>query len=238
MSSHAAPSAPQSAPAPAPAPAPTSSSSSSSAIKPPVTLGQTTHLDPGAYVRGTHGITLGDQTLVHPRAQLVATHGPLFVGDKCIISEKCVIGGPPSATSEHNTALNPSSSPLHDNDSDPVKTTIYSHVYVHANAHIHAGATVKEGAVIEPHVTVLTGVTIGAHSKICAGVTVAQDVADWTVAFGNGELRRKRPRENAKTETDTDLVEALRLKAMDKEREGTGAILKVAARTATLAKKK
>ena len=226
---------------------------SSSSTRPPVTLGQTTHLDPGAYVRGTHAITLGEQILVHPRAQLVAVNGPLTISDKCIISEKCIIGGPTAsassttpntATGVANPDLTPSSKPSPvipqaegDDDEDPVKTTIGENVYIHASAHVHAGTTIKEAVLIESHVTVLKGVTVGAHSKICAGVTVDTDVDEWTVVMGSGEVRRRR-RPAAIDEEGVDVVETMRLKAMDKEREGTVAILKMAARMATLARKK
>ncbi|EXJ89415.1 hypothetical protein A1O3_02482 [Capronia epimyces CBS 606.96] len=221
-------------------PAPTSTQAPSSA-RPPVTLGQTTHLDPGAYVRGTHGITLGEQTLVHPRAQLVAVHGPLSIGDRCIISEKCVIGGPVATDkpSEGPEGAGRGAGGSGSDESDPVKTTIHSRVYVHANAHVLAGAVIKEAVVIEPHVTVRAGVTVGSHAKICAGVTVDRDVDDWAVVYGNGDLKRQRRRKRDQSETEhAELVETMRLKAMDKEREGTMAILKMAARTATLAKKK
>jgi acetyltransferase-like isoleucine patch superfamily enzyme len=221
-----------------------------------VTLGQTTHLDPGAYVRGTHAIALGEQILVHPRAQLVAIHGPLSIGDKCIISEKCVIGGPVHSASESTDSTSKpvtsgggsnQPSPLlgedgdDDNDTDPVKTTIHSSVYIHASSHIHAGVTIKDAVLIEPHVTVLRGVSIGSYAKICAGVTVDRDVEDWAVVYGNGNMKRRRTQDAAGADGDSqqvELVEATRLKAMDKEREGTVALFKMAARMASLAKKK
>ncbi|KAL2440990.1 hypothetical protein ABEF95_010443 [Exophiala dermatitidis] len=246
-----------------PAAAPTSAPSSTSSTKPPVTLDPTTHLDPGAYVRGTHGITIGEHTLIHPRVQLVAVRGPLSISDRCIIAEKSIIGGPivqnststTSATGSTNfnnkpetttTTTTANSGSVNDEESDPVKTTISSNVYIHANSTIHAGATIQEAAVVEPHVTVLSGVTVGAHSKICAGVTVDRDVEEWTVVYGNGSIQRRRrkvtrdqqqPQQEGEA-VDTDVVETMRLKAMDKEREGTVAILRMAARAATLAKKK
>lgn len=230
-------------------------SHSTSSSRPPVTLGQTTHLDPGAYVRGTHAIALGEQILVHPRSQLVAVHGPLSIGDKCIISEKCIIGGPAHSASDSLGAASRSGtsgtasgqpSPLigqegsDDDDADPVKTTIHSSVYIHANSQIHAGVTIKEAALIEPHVTVLRGLSIGSHAKICAGVTVDRDVEDWTVVYGNGNLKRRRGQDAASSNGDSrdKLVEDMRLKAMDKEREGTVALFRLAARMASLAKKK
>ena len=99
-----------------------------------------------------------------------------------------------------------------------------------------------DAVLIESHVTILQGVKIGAHSKICAGVTVDRDVEDWTIVYGNGEMRRRRRRPGNGAEADgvgqLEVVEAVRLKALDKEREGTVAILKTAARLASLARKK
>lgn len=228
-------------------------SQSTSSTRPPVTLGQTTHLDPGAYVRGTHAITLGEHVLIHPRSHLIAVNGPLLIGEKCIISEKCVVGGPVQSSSVADAASKPSSgsaqpSPLlahgdegDDEDADPVKTTIGSSCFIHAASQIHAGATIKDAVLIEPHVTVLAGITIGSHAKVCAGITVDRDVEDWAVIYGNGNVKRRRKQPRSITDAEAehaDLVETTRLKAMDKEREGTTAILKMAARVATMAKKK
>lgn len=127
-----------------------------------------------------------------------------------------------------------------DDERDPVKTVIRDHVYLHPSSQIHAGATIEHGVLIEPHVTVLANVTIGSHAKICAGVTVDRDVEEWTVVHGNGNVKRQRKRSRISNDQDdpAELVESLRLKAMDKEREGTAALFRAAARTASLAKKK
>lgn len=234
----------------------TSATTTSGSARPPVTVGQSTHLDPGAYVRGTHAIALGENILVHPRAQLIAAYGPLSIGDNSVISEKCVIGGPmPASTTDANanakvtgssgTGSNPPTPVINqasdDDERDPVKTIIRDHVYIHPSSQIHAGATIEQGVLIEPHVTVLANVTIKPHAKICAGVTVGRDVEEWMVVQGNGNVKRRR-KLKSKTGNDqddpTELVESLRLKAMDKEREGTVALFRAAARTASLAKKK
>ncbi|ETI28203.1 hypothetical protein G647_00652 [Cladophialophora carrionii CBS 160.54] len=233
--------------------APAAPSTSQASSRPPVTLGQNTHLDPGAYVRGTHAITLGEHILVHPRAQLIAIHGPLSISDKCIISEKCVIGGPvpgASTTDPSSKAAAGGSNPPtpllgqpgegDDDEQDPVKTTIGSNVYMHPSSQVHAGATIKDSVLIEPHVTILANVTVGAHAKICAGVTVDRDVEEWTVVYGRGDVKRRRKTAplSGNTQDDApDVVEMLRLKAMDKEREGTVSIFRTAAR-ANLTKKK
>ena len=229
--------------------APKSSSAPQASSKPPVTLGQNTHLDPGAYVRGIHAITLGDNILIHPRAQLITIHGPLSISDKAVISEKCIIGGsvPDTSRTDATSSVLGSNPPTplltqdgDDDELDPVKTTIGPNVYIHASSHIHAGATVKSSVLIESHVTILTNVTIGEHSKICAGVTVDRDVEPWTVVHGNGDMKRRRKKRAVDGEAedgDANLVEKLRLRAMDTEREGTVALFRAAAR-ASLVKKK
>ncbi|KAJ9607358.1 hypothetical protein H2200_008431 [Cladophialophora chaetospira] len=226
-------------------------STSQTSSKPPINLGQNTHLDPGAYARGTHAITLGDNVLVHPRAQLIALHGPVSIHDGCIICEKCIIGGPVPSTSgtdsnSRNTASesNPPTPLLNqnseDDERDPVKTIIGSNVHMHASSQVHAGVTIRDSVLIESHVTIFANVTIGAHAKICAGVSVDRDVEEWSVIYGNGDVKRRRKRQTRNEDEGADpadLVETLRLKAMNKEREGTVALFR-AARSATLAKKK
>lgn len=244
-------------------------SASASTSKPPVTLPPSTHLDSGAYVRGTHAITLGEHNLIHARAQLVAIHGPLIICDRCIISEKCVVGGPvpavpaPAPSSSTTTTSTPTTNTAEnknqdgdedDDEPDPVKTFIGSSVYLSPGSHVHAGATIHDAVILESNVSVLRGVTVGAHSKICAGVTVDHDVDAWTVVLGNGDVhrprrRRKRQRRHSDTgldgeegkdedEDSVEMIESLRLKAMDKEREGTVMIYRATLRMAGLAKKK
>ncbi|KAK4939393.1 hypothetical protein LTR10_020290 [Elasticomyces elasticus] len=212
-----------------------SASQSTSSSRPPVSLGQTTHLDPGAYVRGTHAITIGEHSLVHPRVHLVAVNGPISIGDGCIISEKSVIGGPVQSSA---SPVLPQSPETEHNESDPLKTTVGSNVYIHANAQIRAGATIRDAVLIEAHAVVLSGVTVGSHAKVCAGVTVDRNTDNWAVVYGQGDLKRSRQLTTDAGAEEADLVESVRLKAMDKEREGTAAILKMAARMASVAKKK
>lgn len=220
------------------------STSSSSSSRPPVTLAQTTHLDPGAYVRGTHAITVGEHSLIHPRAQLVAVRGPISIGERCIISEKCVIGGPvqnsaaSTTPSLENSQPSPALAQSEATEQDPLKTTIGSNVYIQANAQIHVGAIIQDAVLIEAHAVILSGVTLGAHAKVCAGVTVDRDIEDWTVVYGHGDVKRSRKLRSGAGSEQAELVETVRLNAMNKEREGTAAILKMAARMATVAKKK
>lgn len=160
-------------------------------------------------------------------------------------------------TTTTNTAENKNQDADEDEDDepDPVKTFIGSSVYLSAGSHVHAGATIHDAVILESNVSVLRGVTVGAHSKICAGVTVDHDVDAWTVVLGNGDVRRpRRPRQRQRRrhsdtgldgeegknedEDSVELIESLRLKAMDKEREGTVMIYRATLRTAGLAKKK
>ncbi|ETN37732.1 uncharacterized protein HMPREF1541_07355 [Cyphellophora europaea CBS 101466] len=209
MSSSAASQASQSS-------APSTSAATSS--RPPVTLPPTTHLDPGAYIRGTHPITFGEHNLVHPRALLTTTTHPLHIGSNNIISEKATIGGsptsntttnPPAANAHTTTSIsspdpNPSASPSLSQPSTPhlpppsspsiftAPTTLHSHVHIHPHAQISHSTTLHSYALVEPHAIIHPGITIGAHSKICANVNVTADVPEWTVVYGEGNQRRSR----------------------------------------------
>jgi carbonic anhydrase/acetyltransferase-like protein (isoleucine patch superfamily) len=191
---------------------------------------QPSHLNPhhSSHIRkhsvlGSHAISLGPSVLIHPRARLVSAHGPLIIDSGTIICERCIVGGP---------APDPSSklAPGESEEVDPLKTSIGPSVLLHPTSTIYAGATLKESCIVEPHATVLASVTIGAHAKVCAGVTVDRDVADWETVYGDGQQKRKRaPMQD---------YEDVRLRALEKDREGTMALLKAAAAKALLAKRK
>jgi carbonic anhydrase/acetyltransferase-like protein (isoleucine patch superfamily) len=134
-----------------------------------------------------------------------------------------VIGGPAPDPSSLSTDTP-------DPDSDPLKTTIGSTALLHPNSTIYAGATLKESCIVEPHATVLANITVGAHAKVCAGVTVDRDVGDWEVVYGDGQSRRKR--------TPIQSYEDVRLRALEKDRDGTMALLKATAAKALLVKRK
>src|SRR4051794_9872064 len=87
-----------------------------SLTKPPTDIHPTAHLDPSAYVLGTHPISLGPSVLIHPRSRIVSTHGPLFIDSGTVISERCIVGGPAPDPSQ----LQPAAF----EDPDPLKTTI------------------------------------------------------------------------------------------------------------------
>jgi carbonic anhydrase/acetyltransferase-like protein (isoleucine patch superfamily) len=211
--------------------APSSSSTTTTAAppppaKPPTDIHPTAHLDPSAYVLGTHPISLGPSVLIHPRARLISTHGPLLIDSGTIISERCIVGGPAPDPSKLPSTHDISS----EEESDPLKTTIGASVLLHPTSTIHAGATLQSACIIEPHATVHASITVGAHAKVCAGVTVDRDVADWEVVYGDGQQRRKR--------AQVQEYEEVRLRALEKDREGTMALLKAAVAKTLLAKRK
>lgn len=197
---------------------------SSAAARPPVEIHPTAHLDPGAYVRGTHAIFLGPGVLVHPRAMLISAHGPLIINDGTVIMEKCIVGGPVPDAKE----ASPTSADL-DMDSDPVKTVIGANVLVMAHAQIHAGATLHDSSIVESHATIAKSGSIGKHSKICPGAYLTDNVRDWEVVLGCINQRRKR--------MPLEEVEQARLKAMQKDREATIMVLRASARAPVLRKK-
>jgi len=212
--------------------------SQSSHSKPPVSLHGSTHLDPAAYVRGTHPIALGHDVLIHPRAQLSSTHGSLDVGDGCVVSEKAVLGGTaPASSSDHKhyreeTVDSNTGDRLEADLASPEssKTIVGKSVHIHSHASILSSSTIGSYTVLEAHSTILPHVTIGSHCKICAGVTVTRNVPDWTVVFGDGNQRRMR--------VDAEVTEKLRLNTMDRGREATTAILRHAAAKAQMAPRK
>ncbi|RMZ74720.1 hypothetical protein DV737_g5807, partial [Chaetothyriales sp. CBS 132003] len=208
---------------------------STASSKPAVILPSSSHLDPGAYVRGSHTITLGNHTLVHPRAHLLSTYVPLMIGDGCIISEKAVVGGPLPQVSSAPGQEAVVESPSHgERGEDGAKkaTVIEDRVRVEPHAQIHHSATVLEGAIIEAQATILPGAVVGRHAKICAGVTIREGmtVAEGAVVWGNGEQIRRRAGEAGQ-------AEKRRLQAMDREREVTMVILRTAALKASQARR-
>jgi carbonic anhydrase/acetyltransferase-like protein (isoleucine patch superfamily) len=219
-----------------PQPPPTSSSTGATQAKPPVTIHPTSHLDPGAYVRGTHAISIDAHVLIHPRAQLISIHGPLIVGSGAIVYEKAVLGGPvPLSTlnPKDRTPATPSTlGTATDADTSPPKTVIGPNTTIHPHAHVLSGATIQEASTLESHATIKSGITVGAHAKICAGCVVDRDVGEWEVVFGDGRQRRKRAGDPGKDE-----VEKARLKAMQVDRETTVVTLKNAAKAGLVRKK-
>lgn len=73
---------------------------------------------------------------------------------------------------------------------------------------------------------------MGSHSKVSAGVCLNTDLPDWTVVWGSdGDLKRRSRRTGYREDdggeggNEWEVVEKERLKAMDREREGTMMIL-------------
>lgn len=187
-------------------------------VKPRLEIHPTAHLDPQAYVMGTHTITLGPEVVVHPRARLISAHGPLIIGAATVISERCIVGGlspdpkePPSPTLAKS-----------------IRTVVGQSVMIHASAEIEAGTFLDDYCLIEPRVVIMKGVNIGKHCKVCAGCTVDRTVAAWLVVCGDGQTRRMR----------TGADEEGRLISLQREREDTAFILKAAAAKSTFGKRK
>lgn len=213
---------------PRPRLSPSSSSSAPSLAKPPTSIDASAHLDPSAYVLGTHPISLSPGVLIHPRARLISTHGPLILDAGTIVSERCIVGAPAPDPKADPSAI--SMREEGDEDEDPLKTFIGSNCIIYPSAEIMAGAVIGEGCIVEAHATIKKSITIGARSKICAGVTVDRDVGDWEVVWGDGQMRRKRVRD--------ERYENGRLKALARDREGTMGTLRLAAQKALVGKRK
>lgn len=190
------------------------------AVKPPIEIHPSAHLDPQAYVQGTHTITLYPNVVIHPRARLVSVQGPLIIGAGTVISERCVVGGP----------IHDPREPLPTPTAEPITTVIAQNVMLHASAQIEAGASIEDACLIEPRAMVMKGVNIGKHCKVCAGCAVDRSLRAWLVVYGDGQTRRMR--------TAAEIPEEGRLRALEREREATAMILKAAAAKATLGKRR
>ena len=178
-----------------PAKTPRSDPLPSSSASPPATLHPTTHLDPGAYVRGTHPLNISSNTLIHPRSYLLVIHAPLNIGSNTVIYPKATVGAPPSVASmSQSTDTKISTSDPTSQRSLTQPTSIGSHVQIHSHATIHISSTVSDYCILESHVTIHPNATIGAHSKICAGITIPPNatIPEWTVVYGDGQMRRPR----------------------------------------------
>ena len=218
-----------------PSPQPTTTTTTTTQpTKSPVTFPPTAHLDPGAYVRGTHTISISSDVLIHPRAHLVSIHGPLLIDSGTIICEKTVIGGPLPVTSPTNQK------DITTNQEDPLKTSIGPNVFIGAHAQIYAGATLSEACTIDTHAIIHHNVIIGAHAKVGAQCVIDRDVGSWEIVFSNGQqgqVRRKRNVGVAPNE-DVDVVEGARLKALKVDRDITMGLLHAAAARVSVARKK
>ncbi|KAB8229780.1 transferase hexapeptide domain protein [Aspergillus alliaceus] len=192
----------------------------------PVTAHPTATVADTVIFHGTHPIAIGAGTIVHPRAKLYSYEGPIVIGENCIISEKSTIGAvptqPPSSLSRESRAA----------EGLPVR--ISSSVIVGPLATVLPGAHIHSAVTIETLVTINRRVDIGAHSKICSGCEVSDNVVirDWTVVWGFGagfgQRRRKRATEKMSSATavaqgiqalEGRVIEDARLMVLQKERE-------------------
>jgi carbonic anhydrase/acetyltransferase-like protein (isoleucine patch superfamily) len=188
--------------------------------KPPLEIHPTAHLDPQAYIQGIFPINLGAHVIIHPRARLVSVYGPLSIGAGTVISERCIVGGP---------GPDPRS-PLPPPPEVPLKTFLGHDVVFQAAAEVQAGSSIDDASLIEPQALIMSGLTVGKHTKVCAGCQVDRSIGDWVVVWGDGQQRRKR--------IGAEEAENGRLKALEREREATAALLKATAAKATLGKRR
>ncbi|KAB8079486.1 trimeric LpxA-like protein [Aspergillus leporis] len=201
---------------------PATSTSPTPTPRAPVTAHPTTTIADTVVLHGTHPISIGAGTIIHPRAKIYSYDGPIVIGENCIISEKSTIGAAPTQ-------------PLRDTRTvDALPIRISSTVTVGPLATILPGAHVHSAVTIEALATINRRVSIGAHSKICSGCDVSEDVTirDWTVVwgFGAGFGQRRRTRATEKMSSATAaaqgfqalegrVIEDARLMVLQKERE-------------------
>ena len=150
-----------------------------------------------------------------------------------------MLGGPiPTSSSASTATTEPTASKSH---SIEKPCTLGNNVHVSSHVEIAHSVTIHDYVLLESNTTIQPNVSIGAHSKICAGVTVSagSEVPEWTAVYGDGSLRRKRLRHDVEGQDSggEDVLERGRLRAMEKEREGVAAILRIASRNAAVGKR-
>ena len=238
----------------------TSSPAAPAASKPPLTISPSAYLDSSSYVLGSHPIQISSNALIHPRARLISSHCPLTIGEGTIITERCIVGGPATATGTNATVSGGASHPSVSastltstasglSTSSSSTTTIGDKVHLHPSSQIHHSAHISSYTIIESDAQVLSGVRVGEHSKICAGIIVDRDVGDWEVVWGSGTGQRRKRKQGKTEPTDSsevskgaddpeEVVEAVRLRALEGERMGTVVVLKAAQAAAAAGKRR
>ncbi|KAJ5203395.1 hypothetical protein N7449_005474 [Penicillium cf. viridicatum] len=179
-----------------------SSSHSSGPPKAPLKADPTATIADTVVFQGRHPVTIGAGTVIHPRAKFYAYEGPIVVDDGCIISEKAVIGAPPTSSRSPSPSRPASTTPTESGASTPeprkeTSTRISYFVTVGPLATVEPGAHIHSSATIEALATIRRGADIGAHSKVCSRCEIAAggSVAEWVVVYGQGPgMRRKRAR--------------------------------------------
>ena len=187
---------------------------SSSTSTPPVNISTQAYLDPACYVKGIHALTIEPNVVIHPRCRLYTDQGKITIHTGTILTERCIVGfdkdlNPPNDTSTQNTTT--------------TAITIGPNAHLATSVKIQPPATISDSSIIEAGVTLLSGCVIGAHSKVCAGITLPAGtiVPEWTVVYGpGGRLRRKRERH---------VTEDIRLEGLARERAGMDVLLRASA---------
>ena len=162
----------------------------------PVTVHPTATIADAVVFQGTHPIAIGAETIIHPRARIYSFDGPVIIGERCIISEKSIIGSapPPPTPPPTGTGTETGTGPAKE-EAIPTRishsVTIAPLASILPGAHLHSSATIDSLATIHPRAN------IGSHAKVCAGCHVPRkaSVKDWTVVWGSGAgfgQRRKR----------------------------------------------
>lgn len=209
---------------------------------PPAKISPNCHLDPSSYVKGHHQLTVEASALIHPRTYLFTELGPITIRQGTVITEKCVlgrrdktdtshqraqpsiaVGRPLSVTEGVASADTPLDTATQPQDNLP-EISIGPDAHLHAAVTIQAPSTVSDSAILESGVMISPGCFIGAHSKICAGITLPPNtvIPEWTIVYGtNGSMRRRKA---------DDAAEETRLDLFRRERAATEALLKSAAR--------
>ncbi|KAE8355401.1 trimeric LpxA-like protein [Aspergillus coremiiformis] len=205
-------------------PSPTSPTSPAPTPRAPVTAHPTATVAETVIFHGTHTITIGAGAIIHPRAKFYSYEGPIAIGENTIISEKSTIGTIPQHPPTLQQPRTPDGLPIRISSS----VTVGPLATVHPGAHIHSAVTIEALAIVKRRAS------IGAHSKICAGCEVSENVAirDWTVVWGAGTGfgQRRRARATRKMGSvmaaaqgiqalEGRLIEDARLVVLQKERE-------------------
>lgn len=163
----------------------------------PVTLHPTATIADSAVFQGQYSIAIGAETVIHPRARLYSFDGPIVIGEGCIISEKCVVGQPPTPPPAPGQSQPQSSPGTGTGGKEGTPSRISHNVTLAPLATIHPGTHIHSAVTIDTLATIHAHANIGSHAKICASCHVPPKtvIRDWTVVWGSGAgigQRRKR----------------------------------------------
>jgi acetyltransferase-like isoleucine patch superfamily enzyme len=236
-----------------------------------ITIASHTLIHPRAHVNSTNcPINIGSHCMISEKAVI---GGPILVGGtgvaelavprpeiQLLSSSSTATAGVVSSNSQPDPDSNPASptpdpntpkqtSPSTPKILDAKHITIANHVQISPHTHIQHSTIIHTAVLLEPHVTILPNCIIGAHTKICAGVTIGPNtvIPEWSVILGDGSIRRTR-RQSAPAPTSdgsvsgggsdggsespetNNMPERSRLLSQQKEREAAMLILRAGAR--------